>query len=150
MAKSNTYNIEYHAISEGLSTLEIPITDTLFELCSSPEIKQGQGLATFEIIKKGQNARVNVDIKATISTPCDRCLEDVEIKTQWTGETIFKATDIEGEYDGDIIFINTLTQQIELAQYIYESIILALPIERAHTNIDMCNQDMLKYITPEK
>ena len=145
----NTYNTDYHAISEGLSTIEFPITDALFGLCDSPEIKQGEGTATFNINKKGDTARVNVSINAQINVPCDRCLEDINIKIQWTGETIFNVTDIEEEYDGDIIYIKPKNPKVELAQYIYESIILAIPIERAHTNIQQCNPDMLKYITTE-
>lgn len=150
MAEYNTYNTDYHTIKEGLSTLELPITDALFELCNSPEIKHGEGLATFTINKNGDTAKVNVDINAQINAPCDRCLDDVKINVRWTGETIFKVTDIDGEYDGDIIFIKTQNPIVELGQYIYESIILALPLERAHTNIELCNPDMLKYITSEK
>ena len=149
MAKCNTYNIDYHAVGEGQSTIEFQITDALFELCDSPEIKHGEGLAVFSVNKKGDTARVDVNIKATINAPCDRCLDDVNIQVEWTGETLFKVTEHEGEYDGDIIYINPRHQTVELGQYIYESIILALPLERAHADIKNCNPDMLKYITLE-
>ncbi len=147
MAMSNTYNIDYHAISEGNSTLEFAINDELFAICQSPEILHGDGKAVFTINKNGNTAKANVNIITTVVSPCDRCLDECSIDVNWTGQTIFKLTEHTDEYDGDIIYVNNSNQSLDLAQYIYESIILALPIERAHQNIEHCNTDVTKFIS---
>ena len=149
MSKSTTYNIDYHSISEGISTLEFPITDELFELCGSPEIKRGAGVAIFHLNKNGHTATADVSLQAKVVSPCDRCLDEFTLDLEWTGRTVLKVTEHTGDYDGDIIYISMQNQNTDLAQYIYESIILALPIERAHDDITDCNPEIVKFISQE-
>lgn len=59
------------------------------------------------------------------------------------GTPLVKITDSPGPDDGDIIWVNPLSDKIELGQYIYESIILSLPFQRVHPDIADCNQQMV-------
>ena len=50
------------------------------------------------------------------------------------------------DYDGEVMWISPADGEVELAQYIYESIVLAMPYRRVHPDGE-CNPDMLARFT---
>lgn len=76
---------------------------------------------------------LEVDIKGTATMPCDRCLDDCELPVEWR-ETV------EMECAGG---------ELDLEQYIYESIILGLPFSRVHARREDCNPEMIKQLKIE-
>ncbi len=71
--------------------------------------------------------RVSVSIEGTARVICDRCLEECELPVSFS-ETV----DFKGEVD--------------LEEYIFESIVLGLPFQRVHLSTNDCNPDMINRI----
>ena len=57
-----------------------------------------------------------------------------------------RISDEEGEYDGEIMWLNPADDVVDFTQYIYESIVLSLPYQRVHPEGE-CNPDMLARFT---
>ena len=64
----------------------------------------------------------------------------------YEGHLIVRISDEEGEYDGDVMWVNPADNEVDLTQYIYESIVLSLPYQRVHPEGE-CNPDMLARFT---
>lgn len=102
---------------------------------------------------------LSVRINAEVTLTCDRCLDEFLCPVYFEGHPVVKISDSvpEGERysgdaaqgeannsDGDILWISTAEEAIDLRQYVYESIMLALPFQRVHPEMKDCNQDMLQ------
>jgi uncharacterized metal-binding protein YceD (DUF177 family) len=59
---------------------------------------------------------------------------------------VVRISDEEGEYDGDVMWINPADNEVDFTQYIYESIVLSLPYQRVHPEGE-CNPDMMARFT---
>ena len=60
----------------------------------------------------------------------------------YEGRLTVRISDETGEYDGDVMWVAPSEEEIDLTQYIYESIVLSLPYRRVHPEGE-CNPDML-------
>ncbi len=92
---------------------------------------------------------LEVEISGEVEVECDRCCDIYAQEVEYSGRLVAKISEQEGEYDGDIIWLSPRDAKLELAQWIYESIILGLPIQRVHPDILDCNAEVVKYITGE-
>ena len=58
---------------------------------------------------------------------CDRCLEEFMMPVGYTGTLAVRYSETEQESDGEVMWIGPSETEIDLSQYIYESICLSLP-----------------------
>ena len=84
----------------------------------------------------------DVAIEGYAVCECDRCLEDCKVPIDYEGRLTVRVSDEAGEYDGDMMWVAPSEEEIDLTQYIYESIVLSLPYRRVHPEGE-CNPDML-------
>lgn len=150
LAKYSSYTIDFQTLKDGLNEFDFDVTKELFQLWEESEIDTGSGNIHVTINKTGNNGRMTTKIDAVVGMPCDRCLDEVEIKVEWSGECVIKVSDVEGEYDGDIIWLKPNDEKLDLAQYFYESVVLGLPIYRVHQKVEDCNQEVIKYLNFEQ
>ena len=74
---------------------------------------------------------------------CDRSLEDCNVPIHYEGQLLVKFSDEVHEYDGEVRWLLPMEDEVDLTQYIYESIVQALPYQRVHPDGE-CNPDMLE------
>jgi uncharacterized metal-binding protein YceD (DUF177 family) len=101
--------------------------------------------------------RLEVAITGNVTVPCDRCLEDCALPVNYRGRMAVKLSEEEHPFEGDILWLNPGDAVIDLEQYIYESIVLSLPLHRVHPEDvhgqPLCNPAMLerfKIVTEEE
>jgi uncharacterized metal-binding protein YceD (DUF177 family) len=79
---------------------------------------------------------------------CDRCLDDFGLPVDFKGKLFLKYGEGDYEAPDDVVFLNENDNTFNIAQYIFESIHLALPYKRIHPNDEngntTCNNKMLK------
>lgn len=107
-------------------------------------IMHGRGDVRVRMVRHASMMDLFVDIDARVELECDRCLESYWTDVAFEGELVVKISDEIGEYDGEVMWISPSQSQLDLRQYIYESVVLSLPYHRVHPNISDCNQDMIK------
>jgi len=72
------------------------------------------------------------DIKGTVTLICDRSLEPFEYPVDSTKKIVFKYGDRDEEITDEIMIIHRDTATLELGQYMYEFIALAIPLKKLH------------------
>ncbi|MCE3280761.1 MAG: hypothetical protein K0S44_2952 [Bacteroidetes bacterium] len=97
-------------------------------------------------------------ISGTVKVPCDLCTEEFDMPITGDYKLIVKVggSDTANE-DDDIIMIAANEHELDLAQYIYEYIVLSLPIKRVHPDDEdgnsTCDPEMIekvkKYLTDD-
>ena len=86
---------------------------------------------------------LDVTVDGSVVVECDRCLEDCNVPIHYEGQLLVKFSDEVHEYDGEVIWLLPMEDEVDLTQYIYESIVLALPYQRVHPEGE-CNPEMLE------
>jgi uncharacterized metal-binding protein YceD (DUF177 family) len=137
-------------------TFEFRMGTEFFSDFQNPEIIEGSVEISLEVEKFSQFVNVALTFSGTLTVSCDRCLEDLDVPVEGENmlsvvfEKVLDKPDDE-DPDEDIIYVNAEDGETDLTVYVYESICLALPIQRVHGEDEngksLCNPEMLKYIT---
>ena len=143
------YVIPHKGLKEGRHAFEWKIGNDFWK--DHPEGGITCGLLDVEaILEKGATGamRLEVSVTGSVTVPCDRCLEDCELPVNFRGKLAVKLSDEEQPFDGEVLWLNPGDAQIDLEQYIYESVVLSLPLQRVHPEDvhgqPLCNPAMLE------
>lgn len=150
-ALSKMYSIEFKGLSQGKHSFTFDLDDKFFAKFEGSEFSRGQLRADVLLIKGEQLLELQTTIAGTIEVTCDRCLELFDLPLSYQGTLYVKIGKAGTSTDDDIMFIDADEYQIDLAQYLYESVCLSVPIRRYHgvngTNTGDCDAEMLKRLS---
>ena len=147
MELEQKYSIAYKGLKNGLHEVDFDVDGALFKAYESKEIKDGRCKVHVDIDKSETQLILDVTIDGHVVCECDRCLEDCTIPVHFDGRLTVFVSDHQGEYDGDYMWVSPDEEDINLMQYIYESIVLSLPYRRVHPDGE-CDPDMMARFTP--
>lgn len=143
MNTTKQYSIAYKGLKNGEHTFEFEVGDELFQLFGNTEIKGGHCHVKVHLTRSDRQLQLQVDIQGHVVVECDRCLGDFELPIDEQAELLVKFSDEVREYDGETLWLSPAEDFVDLAQFIYESIVLALPYQRVHPEGE-CDPDMLR------
>ena len=141
------YVIPFAGLKEGRHEFEFDVDDSFFEQFDSSEIRQGKLDVNIVMQKNQQVLELDFDIKGKVRTICDRCLEEFDFPLAYQGKLFFKFGEKSYELTDEIIILSAAEHEINVSQYIYEFIHLALPYRRIHPDINGesgCNSAMIQ------
>lgn len=147
---NDNYSIDYKNLAVGEYDFELPIEDSLFNLWEESEIKHGHGIAKVHLVKHADMSEMSVEMSGEVEVVCDRCLEEFMHPFSWSESCVIRVTDDEPEEETDDLFISPADEKLDLAQWLYESVILSLPYKWVHPDIKDCNPEMVSRIVIEK
>ena len=88
------------------------------------------------------------------SAECDRCTAQINLPIEDSRRLIAKFVDDDVEEDDEVVFIHREAAHFNVAQYLYEFVVLALPISNVYDCQDEpnppCNFEVLKHISNEE
>ena len=140
-----TFDIEIIKFKEGKHEIDFEIGDPFFQNFEDNEIVQKGRLTTRVIIDKGANViELHFHIKGTVQLTCDRSLEVFDHPLDLSEKMIYKYGVEEQEIDENVYMITRDTPSINVAQLIYEFILLALPAKKIHPDYrnELDNEDL--------
>lgn len=143
MEETKRYTIAYKGLKSGLHDFHFEVDGSLFKAFGSTEIKDGACGVTVVMERGEAMLTLDVTVDGSVVVECDRCLEDCRVPVHYEGQLLVKFSDEVREYDGEVMWLLPMEDEIDLTQYIYESIVLALPYQRVHPDGE-CNPEMLK------
>ena len=168
MEVGKTYSIAYKGLKPGLHDFDFKVGRGLFEAFSAGDIKDGACDVHVRLDRAETQLVIDVRITGHVVVECDRCLEDCRIPVDYDGRLLVLTcgdfnvaheeidlknpgpnrgnagfSDEEREYDGDVLWLSPVEDEVDLMQYIYESIVLSLPYQRVHPEGE-CNPEMMR------
>lgn len=150
MGAKSHISIAWQGLSNGFHEYEFEIDDSFFKNIEYSEFSNGQFKLEIELIRKPQLMTLNFHFEGYVTVLCDRCLDNFEFPMNFQSELIVKIGLDTSEVEDNIIYIKDTDHELQLSHYIYESIVLELPLKRTHpddTNGNStCNSDMLNKI----
>jgi len=143
----NTYSIHFKGLKVGKHLFNFEVDKKFFDEFEEGELKQGKLLVDLILTKQSQMLDLNISINGQVEVVCDRCLDNFDLPISFNGSLFVKFGNEKGEEGDEIIILTQDDNEINLAQYIYESISLSLPIQRFHGMNGLkgkCNKEMIE------
>jgi uncharacterized metal-binding protein YceD (DUF177 family) len=148
VSRRGSYAVRISGLGDGEHNFSFEIEKGFFVLFEHPDITNGNIHAEVIMEKKQGVLSLHFIIKGEVEVTCDRCLENFMIPVSSSQVLYVKTGETPGEMDDDVLVIGRDDHQIELGQYIYEFIMLALPYQRLHPDDSdgnsTCNPEMLE------
>lgn len=142
------YTIAHKGLSVGKHHFDFEVNDKFFSAFDGSDVTAGHADVSIDVETSSGGLSLQVKIHGEVITPCDRCLEDCTLEVDYDATLIIRFSESVKEYDGEVMWLSQGETEVNLAQYIYESIYLSLPYQKVHPMGEdgklLCNHEMLE------
>ncbi len=143
MKALNQYTIQFSGLKPGRHDFEFEIDKKFFESIEYSEIQDGKLKVALALDKHTNMLVLDFVIAGDVNVPCDRCGEDFLLPISDKQRLIIKFGEQTTEVAEDVMVIPRNESELNVAHFIYEYIILALPQKRVHPE-GKCDKEVLK------
>jgi uncharacterized metal-binding protein YceD (DUF177 family) len=139
------FAIPFTGLKDGKHEFDFKIDDTFFVHFAETEIHKGLLRATVQMEKGINFLELQINISGIVEVICDRCLESFNLPVDCSNNLYVRFGERSYEQSEEVVILATGESEINMAQYFYEYIHLALPYSKVHSLIPggTCNKGML-------
>ncbi|MCU0346327.1 MAG: DUF177 domain-containing protein [Saprospiraceae bacterium] len=141
------FSIPVSGLQNGPHEYEFDIDGSFFHCFPESPIKEGSVSVQLLFDKSPDMYTMNFQLEGMVKVACDRCLEEFDLPIEADEMLLAKFDEKEWE-DADIVYVLRDTPKFNVAKYIYEFIVLAVPMVKTHDDADEeCDPEMLKFLS---
>jgi uncharacterized metal-binding protein YceD (DUF177 family) len=144
------YDIAYKGLAEGKHEFDFQIDAKFFELFDESIVEQANVVAKVTFEKRSAILSLIFKIKGEVELVCDRCLEKYYQPVKQKYKVFIKFGDGQYEEGDDVLWISPAKHQFNIAQLLYEYIVLSIPYQHVHPKSkdgnSTCDQEMIKQL----
>ena len=129
------YLIPFIGLKLGKHQFDYQIDNSFFEHFEFDEYNASNIKIEVLLEKKSMMLEVTIKHKGTINVPCDLTSEDFDLPIKGKINLIVKFGDSFNDENEELLILPHGEFEFNVAQYIYESIILSVPTKRVHPGI---------------
>lgn len=129
------YNIQFVGLKEGKHLFEYSIDNTFFEFYNYSEFKKSSINVTLEFVKKSTFFELLFTASGTVNVPCDVTNEYFDLEITSKLPLVVKFGPEYNDDNEEILILPHEVYQFNVAQFIYEMIVLAVPSKRVHPKV---------------
>jgi len=142
------YTLPFSGLSEGKHQFDFTVDDRFFAEFETSEVEKGELAILVELEKRSTYLGLTFSISGVVELICDRCLENFTYPVESKRKLLVKFSEKPVEDEAELIYLHPNDFQVEVAQFIYEFVILSLPIRRIHPDGEngesLCDPVMMK------
>ncbi len=157
MKYKREFEIAYLGLKEGVSQYEYIIDNNFFKQLNfeHPDFEAIDAVVKLNFDKKSGFFLLHFDIDGKIKVACDRCGDYFDLKLWDEFDLVVKLTHEQGSEvrlndEDDVVFIPRSETVIDISEWIYEFILLSIPMQKVHPlkddGSDGCNPEALKIL----
>lgn len=125
------FSVPYKGLGNGIHHLNFTVDSAFFKEFEGSHIDNGNFDVDVELDKRHDHSILFFSIEGETKTSCDRCLSQIHLPVYGDFELHVKLGENE-ESNDEIMFIHPETSILNLAQVIYEFILLSVPIIKVY------------------
>ena len=126
------YGVNIVGLSNKVHDFEYEIGDKFFKEYGTDLVEKGSFHVNVALNKHETFIEADFKINGKAVLICDRSLDPFDFPIQSHHNMVFKFGDSDQEMSDEIVMIHRDTATLELGQYIYEFIALAIPMKKLH------------------
>ena len=141
MSELETYKIDLKGLKEDQMALEYDLDDQFFASLDGAQLEHGALHVSVSIRKTAGLFELLLHTEGTVTVICDLCLDDMQQPIDTENRLLVKLgaeTDTEND---ELITVSEDNGVLDVAWFIYEFIVLAIPIKHVHAP-GKCNHVM--------
>ena len=135
MKPKNDFNIEFSGLKLGHHNFDFDISETFFNDYNYCDFSHADINIDVTLIKKTTIMEFNIVVRGNVRIKCDLTNEPYDQPIDNNIDLVVKFGNEFNNEDDEILIIPHGEHKINLAQYIYELIILSVPAKRIHPGV---------------
>lgn len=144
------YSIPIQGLKIGLHRYKYTLDREFFRHFEGSLIEEGEVMAEVQLDKRPDMLLLDVQFSGYSVAECDRCTATIHLPVSGERQLVIKYGSAEGEEEDEVIFISRDAPELNLAPFLYEFAMLALPITNTYDCENdpepPCNQEVLKFL----
>lgn len=135
MKVANEFLIPFIGLKLGKHNFEFNITKTFFENFDYDEFESADIKVKIVLEKKNTMLEVALKHSGTIHVPCDVTNEDFDLPVKGNLNLIVRFGEEFNNENEELLILPIGEHQLDIAQYVYEMIVLSIPLKKVHPGI---------------
>ncbi|MBV6441493.1 MAG: DUF177 domain-containing protein [Haliscomenobacteraceae bacterium CHB4] len=144
------YSIPIQGLKIGIHHFKFEIDGAFFRHFEDSPVQEGDIHFDLQLDKRPDMLILDFKLKGHIKAECDRCTAQINLPLEDERPLIVKYGEAEGEEEDEVVFISREASEFNVAKYLYEFTVLALPITNTYDCQSEpnppCNFEVLKYL----
>ena len=133
--KNKEYSIPFAGLKQGKHEFEYNIDNTFFESFDYHEFNDAEIKLHIELDRMSTALELEMKTKGTVNLYCDLTNEPFDQNIEASLKLLIKFGDVYNDEDDEILIIPHGAHQVNVAQYVYEMIVLSVPSKRIHPGV---------------
>ena len=129
----------------GTHAVECHVDESFFNDAEQTEVRSADVDVNLKVTRKNENTfHLEISCNGTVTIPCDRCLEDLDLPVDL--DYRLNVEQMGTEYDDssdELLIVPAEWRELDAAPIVRDTLLLAIPMTHCHENPDDCNADML-------
>jgi uncharacterized metal-binding protein YceD (DUF177 family) len=152
MKRLAEFSLPIQGLTVGFYVYEFQIDAEFFSHFDASPVKIGDVQVQMNLDRLTDMLVFDFEISGIVRTECDRCLAEIDLPIESEEQLIVKfSEEWATKTDDDLTYIHPEASEFNVAEYIYEYIILAMPMMRVLEDCEEelpppCDFEMLKRI----
>ena len=142
MCSQETYTIDLKGLLEDVTVRDFNLDDEFFRALDGSQLEHGALHVSVSIRKMTGFFDLQFHTVGSVTISCDRCLDDMDQPIETDNHLVVKLGDTYSE-DDDTVIVDENEGMLDLSWFIYEFIMLAIPIKHVHAP-GKCNSAMTR------
>jgi uncharacterized protein len=126
------YKANIVGLTNTVHHFEFEVGSDFFSRYGTELLSEGALTAEVTLDKRETFIDATFAIKGSIKLICDRSLDPFDFPIKTKKKLVFKYGDADEEISDEIVMINRDSESLELGQYIFEFIVLEIPMKKLH------------------
>lgn len=136
--------IPFSGMKEGKYSFSAELNDSFFEALGFSEIKKGNIKVNIELERRPNLLNIAITIDGAVEQECDRCGNTYNQPVSDNRNVVVNLNADAFEDEDDLISLPASYNELDLSQYIYEYIVLAVPQRRVCPESVGCDPEVIK------
>jgi uncharacterized metal-binding protein YceD (DUF177 family) len=135
MDKRKEFLIPFIGLKLGKHHFEYQVSNAFFEIFDYHEFQNSDIKVNVVLEKKSTLLELTFKHKGTVNVPCDLTSEDFDLPIKGGMKLIVRFGDVYNDDNEELLILPFGEFQLDVTQYIYEMIVLSVPLKRIHPGI---------------
>jgi len=144
------YALPIQGLKPGVHHFKFEVDSAFFARFEDSPVQEGKVLFELELDKRPDMMLLDFTLEGFIKAECDRCTAEIDLPLEDERQLIVKFSEEEVEGEDEVIYLHRDAPVFNVAKYLYEFVVLALPITNTYDCENdaepPCNFEVLKHL----
>ena len=135
MNRTKEYLIPFVGLKTGKYHFEYQISNSFFEIFDYHEFNSSKIKVNVVLDKNNTMLDLSFKHKGTVNVPCDMTNEEFDLPVKGSMKLLVRFGDEFNDDNEELLILPHGEFQIDISQYVYEMMVLSVPLRRVHPGI---------------